>query len=797
MTVEQEFLSLRRQVIRREFARMNDPQFQAVSAVEGPILILAGAGSGKTTVLIQRICQMIRFGRAYEENSAPFATQEDVDALRACLEKGTPAPSWIAVDPIPGRDIMAITFTNKAAKELKERLDLQVGEEGRDVWAATFHSTCARILRRYADRLGYSSRFTIYDTDDQKKLMKEVMKRLELDEKMLPIKSILNEISRAKDELIGPEEYAKRVGIDDRLAKIARAYAAYQAALKEYDAVDFDDLLFLTVRLFEQEPQVLAWYQDRFRYLMIDEYQDTNHAQYRFAKLLAGDRQNLCVVGDDDQSIYRFRGATIENILSFEKEYPGAKVIRLEQNYRSTQVILDAANAVIANNSGRKGKRLWTDRTDGKPIVSYRASDESDEARFIADQIQENLAAGLKPSDHAILYRMNAQSNALENVLMRSGIPYRVVGALKFFDRKEIRDVVAYLNLIHNASDGIALARVINEPKRGIGDTTLTHLGRLAAENGCSMLEISRHADEYADLSRAYGKLKDFASLIDRLTERSDEMPIHEFFQLLVTETGYLASLEAQGDEGKDRLDNVNEFASSILSYEKENDSPTLSGFLEEIALITDMDREEEERDRVWLMTMHTAKGLEFPVVFLVGAEEGIFPGTQSIYGEKDDMEEERRLAYVGITRAKNRLYITHASSRMLFGRTERNMPSRFLSEIPDELIEKQESAFSYHAFSGFGKASGRSYGGTRDSFGFYEEPQKPRTAPSYAAKAKAAAPVKTAGFRVGQRVRHKAFGEGTVISAVAMGNDMMLQIAFDTVGTKKLMSNFAHLESV
>lgn len=795
---------------------MNDRQFEAVATVRGPVLILAGAGSGKTTVLIHRISNMLRFGTAYADADAADATQEQVDQLQECWEHNLPLPEWIGVNRVRPWEILAITFTNKAAKELKERLDASVGGDDADIWASTFHSTCARMLRRYGDRLGYSTHFTIYATDDQKRLIKDVMKRLNIDEKFLPVKSAMNEISRAKDELIGPEEYAKRAQSDARLHRIAEVYEAYQAALKDFDAMDFDDLIFNVVRLLRENPDVLDYYQNRFRYIMIDEYQDTNHAQYMFVKLLADKHRNICVVGDDDQSIYRFRGATIENILNFEQEYPNAKVIRLEQNYRSTQIILDAANAVIANNTGRKGKSLWTDRKDGEPIVCYTASDESDEARFVADVIQEDQAHGRKLSDHAILYRMNAQSNALENVLMRAGIPYRVVGGLKFFDRKEIRDVIAYLNLIHNPSDGVALMRVINEPKRGIGDTTVAHLSRLSAEQNVPMLEIARTADEYAALGRAANKLKEFAQMIDRFAQLSEELPLHDLFERIVDETGYLRSLEALGEAEKDRVDNVNEFASSVLSYEKENEDATLAGFLEEIALVTDMDRQDDEDDRVWLMTMHTAKGLEFPVVFLVGAEEGIFPGSQSIYGSPEDMEEERRLAYVGITRAKDRLYITNAFMRMLFGRTERTVPSRFLAEIPEELTEKKRAAYRHNAFAGFGfggsadtsertgpldrfgKESRSSYGGPPSGGGFVPRSggRKPM---SYGGRSVSRSDTQAASetYSVGSMVRHKVFGEGLVVSAVKMGNDVMLEIAFEKVGTKRIMSNYAKLEKI
>lgn len=798
MSVKQQYIELRNKLIRREYSRMNDMQFQAVTTVDGPVLILAGAGSGKTTVLINRISNMIRFGRAYTDLDPVCATQERVDQLQRCLDDNLPPPEWMGVGQVRPWEILAITFTNKAAKELKERLDASIGEQANDIWAATFHSTCARILRRYADRIGFSSNFTIYSADEQKRLIKDVLKRLNIDEKILPVKTVINEISHAKDELIDPTEYAKYTHSDARLIMISEVYKRYQADLQEFNAMDFDDLISQVVRLFRENPDVLEYYQNRFKYVMIDEYQDTNHAQYMFAKLLAKEHKNICVVGDDDQSIYRFRGATIDNILNFEKEYSSATVIRLEQNYRSTQVILDAANAVISNNLGRKGKRLWTSRKDKHPILCYTASDEADEARFVADVIHENIANGMKASDHAVLYRMNAQSNAIENVLARSGLPYRVVGGLKFFDRKEIRDVLAYLNLINNPSDSVALMRIINEPKRGIGDTTVAHMARLSDENGVSMLQIARDADEYAALGRSVNKLKEFAAMIDRLAELSEETELHDLFEAVMRETGYLASLEMLGDAEKDRVDNVNEFSSSVLSYERENEGAALSGFLQEIALITDMDREDDEADRVWMMTMHTAKGLEFPVVFLVGVEEGIFPGSQSIYGSTEDMEEERRLAYVGITRAKNRLYITNASSRMLFGRTERARESRFLGEIPDELLEKKRSAYNRNSFAAFGghnEAAQERYsyrqGGFSDT-----TPKKSFNIGSSAVR-KSTETTASQSYRVGEMVRHKAFGDGLIVSAVKMGNDVMLEIAFDKVGTKRVMSNFAKLEKI
>ena len=798
MSVKEQYIELRNKLIRREYSRMNDMQFQAVATVDGPVLILAGAGSGKTTVLINRISNMIRFGRAYTDLDAAYATQERVDALKKCIDENLPVPEWVSVSPVRPWEILAITFTNKAAKELKERLDVSIGEQANDIWAATFHSTCARILRRYAERIGFSNNFTIYSADEQKRLIKDILKRLNIDEKILPVKTVINEISHAKDELIDPEEYAKFTHSDARLVMISQVYKTYQADLLKFNAMDFDDLISQVVRLFRENPDVLEYYQNRFKYVMIDEYQDTNHAQYMFAKLLSQEHRNLCVVGDDDQSIYRFRGATIENILNFEKEYSGAIVIRLEQNYRSTQVILDAANAVISNNVGRKGKSLWTSRSDKHPIIWYTASDESDEARFVSDIIHENIANGMKASDHAILYRMNAQSNAIENVLARSGMPYRVVGGLKFFDRKEIRDVLAYLNLINNPSDSVALTRIINEPKRGIGDTTVAMLARLSDENGVSMLDVAREADQYAALGRNAKKLTEFAQMIDRLAELSEEAELHDLFEAVMRDTGYLTALELLGDAERDRVDNVNEFASSVLSYERENEGANLSGFLQEIALITDMDREDDEADRVWMMTMHTAKGLEFPVVFLVGVEEGIFPGNQSIYGSAEDMEEERRLAYVGITRAKNRLYISNASTRMLFGRTERSRESRFLGEIPDHLIERKRSAYNRNSFAAFGGYSDTHQ--TNYSYrsgGFADAQLQKKSSIGGNTVRKPTESTASQGYRVGEMVRHKAFGDGLIVSAVKMGNDVMLEIAFDKVGTKRVMSNFAKLEKI
>ena len=829
------FCGLRKTCMERDFARMNNMQLEAVTSTEGPLLILAGAGSGKTTVLVNRIANLVKYGAAYNAPAPEGVTEAHCAALEAYMAcpavPGEPMPAGLAVRPARPWEILAITFTNKAAGELKERIAAMLGDEARDIWAGTFHSTCAKILRRYGDRVGYTSHFTIYDTDDQRRLMKEVQKQLKIDDKLLPHKSILAAISGAKDSLIDPDEYARTAGGDFRLNQIAKAYVLYEQRLKEADAMDFDDIIVYTVALFQQNPDVLDYYQNKFRYIMVDEYQDTNHAQYMLVKLLAEKYQNICVVGDDDQSIYRFRGATIENILSFEKQYPKAKVIRLEQNYRSTQTILNAANAVIGNNTSRKGKSLWTENGEGSKIDVHTAADEQDEARYVADRILDNVRAGKKFADHAILYRMNAQSNAMENVFVRSGIPYKIIGGFRFYERKEIRDVIAYLNVVNNPSDVVRMRRIINEPKRGIGDTTVANVVQIAEGLGVSMFEILKTADQYPALSRAAKKLMEFAGMLDGLIQAAEECSIHELLELTLDKSGYMNALHLQGEEAKDRIDNVNELSSSILQYEQENEEPSLSGFLEEVSLITDIDSYNEDDDRVVLMTLHSAKGLEFPVVFLIGMEEGIFPGNQSIYGGPDEIEEERRLAYVGITRARKELIVTNANTRMLYGSTSRNRPSRFLKEVPeaytnptgllapasfanayaqggrrdgvrDELPfgsggELSDRYFKGPAGQGFGggAAGGRTGGFVRKAPAAASM-QSIHVGGKSAAAGRAAAPA-SGGMTVGDHVAHKAFGQGVIQKTTPMGNDTLLEIKFDKVGVKKIMQNFAKLEKV
>ncbi len=775
-------IDLRNKVIEKEYSSMNERQFEAVTTTEGPLLVLAGAGSGKTTVLVNRIACLVKYGSAYNCEDEPFLNDAQIAEINDYLSGKTetidiPALSVCSAKPW---EILAITFTNKAAGELKERIALKLGDCAQDVNAGTFHSICGRILRRYADRIGYTSHFTIYDTDDQRKLMKEIMKAEEIDDKILSHKLVLKEISSAKDKLISPEEFARDSGSDYRMNKIAMLYKKYQARLINNDAMDFDDMIYNTVKLFEGNPDVLNYYQNRFKYIMVDEYQDTNHAQYVLVRELAAGRRNICVVGDDDQSIYRFRGASIENILSFEDEYFDSKVIRLEQNYRSTQNILDAANAVIKNNRGRKPKSLWTNSGAGAKIKVFTALDERSEAKYIADNILDNVRGGTKFSDHAVLYRMNAQSNAVENVFARSSVPYKVIGGMKFFERKEIKDILAYLTVINNPYDDLRLKRIVNEPKRSIGDTTVNNAQQISDSLGISLFEVFKTADDYPILSRAASKLKEFCAIIDELREQVGELPLGELLETVAAKTGYMQYLISLGPTEQDRIDNIRELGSNIAQYENENDEPTLSGFLEEIALFSDIDSLDNADDRVILMTIHSAKGLEFSKVYIIGMEEGIFPGNQSIYGGPEEIEEERRLAYVAITRAKKNLTVTNASTRMLYGSTGRNPSSRFLKEIPEELCDTSSEAPSY--------SYGSSYGYSSSIY---------NTQPKYTVNVArtTSAPKSQVNYTLSMEVEHRTFGEGIITGVQKVSDDYMLEINFKNSGTKKLMANYAKLK--
>ncbi len=794
-SLEIRFIEARKKAMQREFSRMNNEQMDAVFTTEGPLLILAGAGSGKTTVLINRAANLLKYGRAYYSENIPYGLSEDdvdfleryADGIERGMDADDRAVELMAENPPRAWQLMAITFTNKAAGELKERLINMLGEEGGEVWAMTFHASCARMLRRDADRLGYESSFTIYDTDDQKRMIKACMNELNIDEKNLPIKSVINEISHAKDSMIDPAGYESKAGSDLRLKQIAKIYSLYQKKLRDANAMDFDDLLFNTVLLLERNEDVRDYYQRRFRYIMVDEYQDTNHAQYRMVRLLADGHRNLCVVGDDDQSIYKFRGATIENILGFEKHYPDARIIRLEQNYRSTQTILDAANSVIAHNQGRHSKKLWTSNDKGSPVVVFSAPDERAEAAFISTTITEHVAAGGKYSDCAVLYRANSLSSPIENHMMRAGIPYRVVAGRKFYDRKEIRDAIAYLSVINNPADEVRLSRIVNEPKRGIGDRSIQLASEIAATLGISMFEVFGTADQYASLSRAANNLKKFYNMMCELIEAAEdpEIGLADLLDMVLDKSGYTLAMLASDEKAADRIENLKELGSTMLRYEEENgDETTLGGYLEDVALVTDIDAYDDDADCVSLMTLHAAKGLEFPVVFIPGTEEGIFPNLNTML-DAAEIEEDRRLAYVGITRAKKQLYITHAESRILYGQTQRNKLSRYAGEIDGSLVEhkgltQRNSSVSASDFTNRRADSRASaMNSTRVTAG------------------NGAAPSSSGGFRAGDKVKHRVFGEGTVISASPMGNDTLLDIDFPKVGKKKLMANFAGLKKI
>ena len=792
-----EILALRRAVLEKDFARTNDRQKQAVFTVNGPLLILAGAGSGKTTVLINRIANILRYGDAYNSTYLRDDLDEnDIAACKAYVENGTPltteSQEHLSVSACAPWRIMAITFTNKAAGELKDRLCAMLGETANDIWASTFHSTCARILRRDGERIGYSSHFTVYDTDDQRRLMKSILKELDISEKNITPKSILNEISRAKDSLISPAEYALTVGDDFRLKIISRAYTTYQKRLEDADAMDFDDLINKVVELFKKCPDVLEYYQNRFRYLMVDEYQDTNHAQYTFVRMLAEKSGNLCVVGDDDQSIYKFRGATIENILSFENTFQNATVIRLEQNYRSTQNILDAANAVIEHNTERKGKTLWTQNGTGAMIHLHTAENETDEAERITKIILDGVAAGRKFSDYAVLYRMNSQSLTFERNFAKSGVPHRIIGGTRFYERREIREMIAYLSVINNPSDEMRLRRIINTPKRSIGDRSVEVAAQIGQQTGETLFEVVSHAKDYPALSRAANKMTLFAAQMQGLIElnNDEEVTLGELYDELVERIDYLNFLKTDDPESaEDRAANVQELASNLRRFEEENPEGTLSDFLEEVSLITDIDNYDNNADSVVLMTVHSAKGLEFPVVFLPGMEENIFPGMASVY-VPSEVEEERRLAYVAITRAKEELYIFHAESRMIFGMTNRNRVSRFVEEIPETLVEHTRSR-DYSARP----VSMPSFGGAKP-FGEAPKTKSVAEAGGFTPKPRVK-PAPAGTYRVGDTVLHKAFGTGLIVSATPMANDTLLEVAFDKVGTKKLFANFARLTKV
>ncbi len=787
------FIDIRKKIIENGYKNLNNKQLEAVVNTEGPLLVIAGAGSGKTTVIIHKIAHLLTFGRAYEDTCVPAGLSEEEIEILEWFANGEieeiPSHLWdfLTVEPVRPYNVLAITFTNKAAAELKSRLNAKLGGMGDDVWASTFHSSCVKFLRRDIDRLGYDKSFVIFDTADQQTLIKECLKELNIDSKDFTPKAIGGAISQAKNELVTPEDYTQIFKADFFKSVVARVYTLYQKKLKKYNALDFDDLIMCTVKLFEENPDVLEFYQNKFKYILIDEYQDTNHAQYRLVSLLAAKHRNLCVVGDDDQSIYKFRGADISNILGFEEEFENARVIKLEENYRSTQNILNAANGVIANNAGRKQKKLWTQNGEGDKITVYNASNEHDEARFIAEKVGEYNSQGESYNDFVVLYRMNAESRVVEDTLLRMAIPYKVVGGLRFYDRKEIKDLTSYLRLVQNPTDNVAFRRIVNEPKRGIGDTTVDKIIDIAEAEGVGALEICKRAPQYSELSRSAAKVGVFVEIMDSLAkDRFSASSLEEFVKCVLEKSGMISALEKDDTvESRTRIENLKEFLSMVQESVKENPETTLEDLLENISLVADIDNYDEAQEAVTLMTLHSAKGLEFKNVFLIGMEEGIFPGVRSL-GMEDEMEEERRLCYVGITRAKVRLYLTHTDTRTLFGTTKYNMMSRFLKEIPKELVN-QESARKQNA-ADFG-------------FTYVQKPQMDKS--MFANPAPKATPATNAGsksaldFRAGDRVLHRKFGEGTVIEAKALGADMFLRVKFDSVGEKNLMAAYVQLEKI
>ena len=786
------FVNARRKYITSQFSDLNSMQLEAVLSTEGPLLLLAGAGSGKTTVLINRIANLLRYGRASDSADVlDTVAEEDVYFLESLCEplsdvERNRADYLAAVEPAAPWSVLAITFTNKAANELKERLTSMLGQAAQDVWAMTFHSACCRILRREIERLGYTHSFTIYDAADSERLMKDIIKDMGLDDKTFPARYVLSIISRQKDKMITPGDMLDHIEStnDLRMLHVAKAYQRYQQKLKENNALDFDDIIFQTVKLLQENEDIRAFYQRKFRYVLVDEYQDTNHAQYLLTSLLAGGYENICVVGDDDQSIYRFRGATIESILNFEKQYRQSRVIRLEQNYRSTQAILNAANGVIAHNLGRKGKRLWTANSQGDLITVYEAADEAAEGNFVAGQIISR-SKGKSFKDYAVLYRTNAQSNALEFAFKRNGIPYRVIGGMRFFDRAEIKDMLSYLCVINNRSDDLRLHRIINNPPRGLGAKTVEVADRLAQAEGHGLYHVISDPYSYGPLERTAAKLMQFVVIIEELAQLlEDGVSLPDFYDEVMQRTGYVAMLESKPtEENKTKLENIRELKSSIHAYVQNSENPTLAGFLEEIALYTDLEQYNEGDDAVVMMTMHSAKGLEFPNVFLVGFEDGLFPGMRAI-GDMEEMEEERRLCYVAITRAKNNLTISYAKQRMLYGRTNASLASRFLKEIPEDLMIRKGG-----------------YQTARVSFGNYSVGDSDHIRvndyrPQQKIKTLSSIPTKQVSARIelnkGDMVQHTAFGRGMVLSVLKMGGDALLEIAFDEIGTKKLMANTA-----
>ena len=790
-TLAGRYLAAKKALFDKKYSFLNEKQREAVYTIHGPLLVLAGAGTGKTTLLVNRIAYILKYGDAYFSDDVPAsldentvtelekaaeASVEDIDLL---LESFAPR----AEERVAPWNVLAITFTNKAANEMKTRLAKLIGPAATDLWCGTFHSMCLRMLRMYADEAGLRPSFTIYDTDDTKKLITECMKQLSVDEKVLSAKQIMNRISMAKNELMPPHDFDAEVGNDHKMQQISSVYTLYQSKLHQANAVDFDDIIMRTVALLRRSERARLNYQNKFRYVLIDEFQDTNRAQFELALLLSGGHNNLMVVGDDDQSIYKFRGATIENILHFDEKVVDTKIIKLEENYRSTSNILNAANSVIRNNFGRRGKELWTKGEEGKKVFVKQFETQNDEAKFIANKIMELMIREKKKyGDFAVLYRTNAQSNALETVFAKSGMPYRVIGGHRFFDRKEVKDILAYLSVVNNPSDNLRLERIINEPKRKIGEATMTAVRRIAEDYGASIFDVMEHASKYPMIAKAQSKFQMFVILIRGLQRMAEKEKLSTVVRAAIEKSGYLDMLRQaeENGEGSERRENVEELISVAIEYEESHVDATLRGFLEEVALVSDIDNYDESSEAVVLMTIHSAKGLEFPVVFLPGMEEGVFPSQQSAL-IKEELEEERRLAYVALTRAEQRVYALCAKERLLFGKTLYNPKSRFLDEIGEEykVEEILEQKPKYRT----------EFGEKTKKFSLSNEFTSKSSLTSEVGKTK-----KVESFVAGDRVKHYMFGEGTVLSVREMGADVLYEIAFDKAGTKKLMATYAKL---
>ena len=816
LSLNERYINVKKELFENYYSFLNEEQRRAVFQTEGQLLVLAGAGSGKTTVLVNRVGFIIRYGNAYHSAYVPAdVTEEKIKRLESA--KGLAREELACVldefccAPCPPWQILAITFTKKAAEEIRARLAATLGERVsvNDIWAGTFHSVCVRIIRRYSETIGYKSDFSIYDTDNTKSVLKDIMKELNIDEKSMQLKNVRGEISSAKNRLMTPELYRMSVTGDYRREKIARIYEKYQKRLKECNALDFDDMIMQAVNILKENEEARKYYQNKFRYVCVDEFQDTNEAQLKLTELLGGGWGNIMVVGDDDQSIYKFRGAVVQNIIDFGKQN-GTSIIRLERNYRSTDCILDAANAVIAKNSTRLGKKLYTERHDASRLTLYRAETQKSEAIYLCERINELVVSGkYKYRDIAVLYRLNAISNAIESTMSASGIPHVTLSGQSFYERMEIKDLLAYLYVIANPSDRERLKRIINVPRRQIGAKTVEGLLTIATEQGATPLEIMRSADKYAALSRSAVKLAEFARLVDSLRATLDrDVSLEDFVRLVLDKSGYRQSLIDAGPEEKERLDNLDEFISNVIEFEKEYtdslnayvpmdtdgfaeplyDSPfaILNAFLERCSLVADVDKYDENADAVVLMTIHSAKGLEFPVVFLPAMEEGVFPGTQTINsGLAEDMEEERRLAYVAITRAKDKIYLSHTRNRLLYNQTSYNPLSRFVTEIPDELISDETPDYDTYAYMPRPKV--KTYYSAMD------------TAPAVHAVTPKPQPRPMAQtvLSVGDRVSHRVFGEGEIFSVKPMGADILYEVVFDNAGTKKLMGSFAKLKKI